>query len=139
MAKKNFKGLFLIDPNVKKITAPIEDIRDFTSEREFNRYFMDKVDKEVQARQLLNKGKTPAFTNNEILKMLVQYLKLKVKVEKSRSGEDFNMLMVLDADNPVGVWKPFNLEKYITLMSMAIEIKDIKKNSSRHCNTCNAH
>ena len=127
MSKKISKGLILLDPNTKKITEPIEDIRDFTSEREFNRHFMDLVNKEVQARQLLNKGKTPQFTNNEILKMLVQYLKLKVKVEKSRTGDNFNMLMVLDTDNPAGVWKPLNLEKYITLIAMAIEIKDIKK------------
>lgn len=127
MSKKISKGLILLDPNTKKITEPIEDIRAFTSERELNRHFMDLVNKEVQARQLLNKGKTPQFTNNEILKMLVQYLKLKVKVEKSRTGDSFNMLMVLDTDNPAGVWKPFNLEKYITLISMAIEIKDVKK------------
>lgn len=127
MRQKKSKGLFLIDPDVKKITAPIEDIRRFKSERELNRYFMDKVHKEVQARQLIAKNKTPQFTNNEILKMLVQYLNLKVKIEKSRTGDDFNMLMILDADNPMGVWKPFNLEKYLTLISMAIEIKDIKR------------
>lgn len=127
MTQKKSKGLFLIDPDIKKITEPIDDIRRFKSERELNRYFMDKVHKEVQARQLIAKNKTPQFTNNEILKMLVQYLNLKVKIEKSRTGEDFNMLMILDADNPIGVWKPFNLEKYLTLISMAIEIKDIKR------------
>ena len=77
MSKKNSKGLILLDPNTKKITEPIEDIRAFTSERELNRHFMDLVNKEVQARQLLNKGKTPQFTNNEILKNACSVFKIK--------------------------------------------------------------
>lgn len=128
---KRRKGLALIDPEFKSITDPIEDIRKFKSDDEQNKAFIDNIKREVQAKLLLSNGKSSKFTNHELLLMMVKHLHLKALVEKNNLNHStVNTFMILDVNNPIGIWKPFDVEKYVVILSTVIEIADISRTTS---------
>lgn len=129
--KRRKKGLTLIDPEFKSITDPIEDIRKFKSDDEQNKAFIDNIKREVQTKLLLSSGKSSKFTNHELLLMMVKYLNLKVLVEKDNlKHTTVNTFMILDVNNPIGIWKPFNVEKYVVILSTVVDIADIGRTTS---------
>lgn len=129
--KKRKKGLELIDPEFKCITDPIEDIRKFKSDKAQNQAFIDNIKREIQAKLLLSNGRSSKFTNHELLLMMVKYLHLKILVEKNGLNHTTtNTIMILDVNNPVGIWKPFDVEKYVAILSTIIEIADIGKTTN---------
>ena len=128
---KRKKGLLLIDPEFKSITDPIEDIRKFKSDKAQNHAFIDNIKREVQAKLLLSNGKSSKFTNHELLLMMVKHLNLKILVETNELNHTAtNTIMILDVNDPIGIWKPFNVEKYVAILSTVIEIADVGKTTN---------
>lgn len=128
---KRKKGLLLIDPEFKSITDPIEDIRKFKSDKAQNHAFIDNIKREVQAKLLLSNGKSSKFTNHELLLMMVKHLNLKILVETNELNHTAtNTIMILDVNDPIGIWKPFNVEKYVAILSTVIEITDVGKTTN---------
>lgn len=126
MANKK-KHLKLKDPKAKNITDLVEDIRgDFKSESDYIKNFIKLVKKQKDIRQIENDGKDKPFSNGDIFILMTKLLNLGY-IKEYVNGNHYNRLMILDYDNPLGVWKELDIERYVVSAALSIHIGDINK------------